>query len=126
MTVNLEGKLTVGRFGLPQPIRNPLSVARERAQIFVDLPEPLRSHPIIAADVKHVLSQLATGAAVEMPRIVRAEIARAKGQVNEAISLFTEEVLADPKNVKVAQSLAEELANAGRFDELIKVNDVAA
>ena len=100
---------------LPKPIARPFDVAIERAKRFVEIDNPLKSHPIIGNHIEEVQRRIHRP---KLPLQVEAAVLFSMGQFSEAISIWKEAYEEDPANVQIAHQYADTLAEADRLDEL--------
>ena len=75
------------RLALPKPIARPFDMARDRARLFVDVEEPIKSHPVIGAHVREVLGSINT-LSPKLPLPVEAVLLSLRGQLDAAIPLW--------------------------------------
>ena len=102
---------------LPKPIARPFDVAIERANRFVEIDNPLKSHPIIGGHIKEVLRSIDRHRP-KLPLHIEAAILSSMGQLSKAIPIWEEAYEENPANVQIAHRYADTLAAAGRLNEL--------
>ena len=105
---------------LPKPIAQPFDMARDRARLFVDVDETLKSHPVIGAHIGEVLGSFDTISPI-LPLPIQATILTSTGKFDEAIHIWEQAYEEDPTYMAVAQRYAEALADAGKYEELAKL-----
>ncbi len=106
---------------LPNSLANPFAVARDRARLFVNIPDPLRANRIIARDVKKVLDAIERAPAEELiPPELSGIVRKEKGDFSGAIDHLRQALKEVPNDESIAYQLGETLARAGRHEELIK------
>ena len=105
------------RLALPKPIARPFDMARDRARLFVDVEEPIKSHPVIEAHVREVLGSINT-LSPKLPLQVEAVLLSSRGQLDAAIPLWEQAYREDPGDIAIAYRYADALADAGKDEEL--------
>ena len=110
----------VGDLTLPRPIARPLDMARDRARLFVEIEDPLRSHPVISAHVSQVLESIESHKPV-LPLAIHAAVRSLMGESRDAIPVWKQAYREDPNNESIARRYAEALADEGRDEELAEV-----
>ena len=105
------------RLELPKPIAHPFDMARDRARLFVDVGDSLKSHPVIGAHVKEVLGSINTHSA-EPPLPVQATILSSRGKLQEALPVWKRAHEEDPEDMAIAYRYANALADAGENEQL--------
>ena len=102
---------------LPKPIARPFDMARDRAKLFVEVENSLKSHPVIGAHVKEVLESLNT----HSPKLtlpVQATILSSRGEFQEALPVWERAYKEDPEDEAIAYRYAVALADAGENEKL--------
>ena len=107
----------VAQLSLPKPIAQPFEMARERAELFVEIDEELKGHRVIGAHVKEVLKEIDTRSP-KLPLTMEASILTSMGRLKEAIPIWKQALEEDLSNQSIAYHYAETLAEAGENDEL--------
>ena len=102
---------------LPKPIARPFDMARERARLFTDVGETLKSHPVINAHVKDVLGSIESHSP-EIPLPIQATILASMEKFDAAISLWERANEEDPEDEFIAIRYADALADAGKDIQL--------
>ena len=102
---------------LPKPIARPLDMARDRARLFVEVGDSLRSHPVIGSHVSEVLESIDTHEP-EVPLSVKAALLSSRGNINEAIGVWEQAYEEEPADLHIAHEYAEALTDAGRNADL--------
>ena len=102
---------------LPKPIARPFDMARDRARLFVDVDDSLKSHAVIGAHVREVLDSISTHIP-RLPPTVEAVRLSTRGEFEEAIPIWNRAFSEDPKNERIAYQYADALAGAGKYQEL--------
>ena len=105
----------IAQLDLPKPVALPFEVATDRANLFVEIDNLLRSHPIIGAHVEEVRRS------IDRPKIppqIMAAILLSMGEPDKALPILEEAYQEDPTNPHVAHQYADTLAATGRLDEL--------
>lgn len=125
---------------LPTPIANPISVAHNRARLFINIPDALKSNKIISQDRQKVLKGLqeaipmpglpSTPEGVEileskqrrlaksLPSSLTGAVVRESGDLEGALRYWTEAMREDPNNGGVAYEVADTLTRLHRQDQL--------
>lgn len=114
---------------LPEPVANPIWIAKERAKLFVDIPSPLVSHPVISRDIRKVLTAVSDVMSLRQPKArelladripptMRAAALKEKKQLEKALLELQKANEEDPEDLRVAYELASTLAEMGRKKEL--------
>ncbi len=120
---------SIGHFALPQAIGSPLKVARDRARLFVEVPDPLRDHAVIRQDVANILRELdrsASSASAEdvLPPSLLAKVAEVRNDLEHAVTILQKAIAENPANSAVAViQLVELLFKMSRIPELLDVID---
>ena len=109
---------------LPKPIARPFDMARDRARLFVEVKDSLKSHPVIGTHIKEVLGGINTHSP-RFPLPVEAAILSARGAFGEAILIWEKAYNEDPTNESIAHHYADALADAGEYEKLSKLVAVA-
>ena len=104
---------------LPKPIATPFDMARDRARLFVEVEEPLRSHPVIGAHVREVLASIGTHSPT-IPLAVEASILSQMGEFGDSIIKWRQAYEENPTDGSIAYHYADDLANAGMQEELVE------
>ena len=99
---------------LPRLIARPFDMARERARRFLNIGEPLSSHPVIGRHVKEVEESIRSP---KLPLPIEAAILSARGEP-EGILMWEKAYSEDPDDTFIAYGYADALANAGKYKEL--------
>jgi hypothetical protein len=111
-----------GGFALPEPIGAPLRVARNRAQLFVDVPDSLKQHPIISSDIEAVLDQIDLADSAEyVPKSILAVIAQKKNDKPRALRLWREAVAESPDDAAAVRHFVFALVQNGQDQEAATV-----
>ena len=112
------------QLALPKPIARPFDMARDRARLFVDVEDPLKSHlkshPVIGAHIKEVLSSI-TSHSPQLPLSVEAAMLSIMGEFDKAIAIWEQAYKEDPSNESTAFNYADALADAGEYEELTRL-----
>ena len=112
----------VAQFDLPQPLAAPLKVAADRAKLFINIADNLKTHAIISRDMACVLAEMDRASlASDLPNTLQAVIAKAKGNFDAAIRLWKAELEKNPRDEKAIGEVAPLLLSAGRSEELIAI-----
>jgi len=123
---------------LPAVIAHPISAARDRTRLFVDIPPEIKKNPIIARDINRVLEGI-SGSILEpkepddhvvvriakddFPPSIRAVVARHKRDLEGALTYLEKAYQDDPTDSSVKYEIAETLAKLGRKTELKSLVD---
>lgn len=118
---------------LPTPIAQPISAARDRTRLFVDIPPEIKSNPIIARDINRVLEGV-SGSILEskepddhvvftipkddFPPSIRAVVARHRRDLEGALAYLMKAHQDDPNDFAINYEIAETLAKLDRKAEL--------
>jgi len=102
---------------LPKAIARPFEFAKERADLFVNVPAALESHPVIQEHKRQLLTSIAEDTPV-LPLTVQASLLGAQGQVDDAILLWEKAFEQEPDNRRLAHRYAEALADTKQYDQL--------
>ena len=102
---------------LPKPIGQPFEMARDRARLFIDIDERLRSHPVIGVHAREVLRSVSTPSP-KLPRALEAAVLSSRGEFSEAIASWKQAYEEEPENGIIAYKYADALADAGQNVEL--------
>ena len=102
---------------LPKPIARPLDMARDRARLFVEVEESLKSHPVIDAHITEVLRSIRTQTPT-LPLAVEAAVLSAMGEHSEAVPKWEQAYEQNPNDVAIAYHYADALVSTGRDKEL--------
>ena len=113
------------QLALPKPIARPFEMARDRARLFVDVKDALKSHPVIGSHVREVLGSMNTHSP-KLPLPVEAVILSTRGEFDEAVPIWEQAYEEDPSNAAIAHQYADALAGAGKHEELAKFVSEAA
>ena len=105
---------------LPKPIARPFDMARDRARLFVEVKDALKSHPVISSHVTEVLGGINTHSP-KMPLPVEAVILSNKGEFDKAIPIWEQAYQEDPTDAAIAHHYADTLADAGKDAELVEL-----
>ena len=109
---------------LPKPIARPFDIARDRARLFVDVDDPLKSpfksHPVISAHISEVLGSIETPS-LQLPLPIQATILSSRGEVDRAISTWERAYEEDPTDDFIAHGYAEALADAEEYEKLVQL-----
>ena len=108
---------------LPKPIARPFDIARDRAKLFVDVSDSLRSHSVIGNHVSEVLRNIESKD-VELPLTIQAALVSETGTPLEAVSLWKEAYDEDPNDLHIAEEYAEALIQANRPEETYSFHSV--
>ncbi len=125
---------------LPTPVADPIRVAHDRARLFINVPDTLKSNRIISQDRQKVLkglleaipmSQLPSTPeglkileskqrrlAGSLPFSLTGAIVRESGDLKGALQHWTKAMKEDPNNKGVAHELADVLARLHQRDQL--------
>ena len=104
---------------LPKPIARPFDMARDRARLFVEIDDTLKSHPVIGSHVREVLGSMNSHRPT-MPLPVEGAILSSMGEFTKAIPIWQQANKEDPTDEFIANQFAETLADAGRDDDLVE------
>ena len=104
---------------LPKSIARPFDMARDRARLFVEVQDTLKSHAVIGSHVRQVLGSMNTHSPT-LPLPVEALILSSRGDFDEAIRIWEQAYEEDPADEFIANRYADALANAGKDEELAK------
>ena len=104
---------------LPKPIAQPFEMARDRARLFVEVKDSLKSHPVIGTHIDEVLEVIDTRKP-KLPLPVEAVIVSSRGEPGEAIPIWEQAYKEDPTYESIAYQYADALADAGKDEELAK------
>ena len=107
------------KLALPKPIARPFDMARDRARLFVEVTDALKSHPVIGSHVREVLASMNTPSP-KLPLPVEAIVLSNRGKFDEAIRIWEQVYEEDPTNGFIAHRYADTLADAGKNEELAK------
>ncbi len=123
---------------LPKVIAHPISAARDRTRLFLDIPPEIKNNPIIARDINRVLEGI-SGSILEpeepgdhvvfriaeddFPPSIRAVVARHKRDLEGALAYLTKAHQDDPNDSSVKYEIVEVLAKLGRKTELKSLVD---
>ena len=110
---------------LPMAIARPFELARERANLFVNVQASLDSHPVIQEHKKELLQSIAQDAS-SLPNSVLASMLVSTGQIDDAILYWDKAIEQEPENTQLAYRYADALANAERYEQLGKLVKRAA
>ena len=102
---------------LPKPISQPFDMARDRARLFVEVEEPLKSHPVIGTHIREVLGSINTHSP-NLPFSLQAAIMSAVGKFGEAVPFWEQAYKEDPTNVSIAHRYADALARIHRWTRM--------
>ena len=103
---------------LPKPIERPFDMARDRARLFVEVSDDLKSHPIIGSHVNAVLESITPTHRPHLPPAVEALMLSSSGELDKAIPKWEQAISEDPNDKAIAYHYAEALANAERYEKL--------
>lgn len=108
---------TEASLNLPDPIANPYEVARERARIFINIPDSLKEHRIISSDVKKVLDAIEKGPKEYLPRELQGIMLRQQGDLKGAIDQLEQAFReSGGKDESIAYQLADVMAQANKAE----------
>ena len=110
----MQHKLT-----LPKAVARPFDMATDRARLFVDVGDSLKSHPVIGAHVREVLGSLDTHSPKLPPPVVAAMLSL-RGEFGEAMSVWKQAYEENPTDPTIAYRYADALADAAKDEELAK------
>ena len=102
---------------LPKAIARPFEMARERADLFVNIPASLNLHPVIQEHKKELLTSIAEDTPV-LPLTMQASILGSMGQLDDAILLWEKAFEQEPTEKRLAYRYAEALASGERYEQL--------
>lgn len=113
---------------LPESVVNPLSMARDRARLFINVPSSVRNHEIISQDIQKVLQGISETPCLSerLPSSLRAAVVKEqkKEDLETALRSALDELRKaygeDPNDPDVAYEMANILAKLHRKDELKK------
>lgn len=125
---------------LPTPVGNPIRIAHDRARLFINVPDSLRSNRIIFQDIQKVLKGLeeaipmpglpSTPEGVEvleskqrrladsLPSSLRGAVVRESGDLEGALRYWKEAFKEHPDDEGIAYSLADVFVRLQRLDQL--------
>ena len=112
------------QLALPKAIARPFDLARDRARLFVNVDDTLKSHPVIGSHLREVLDGISTHRPV-LPLPVEAAILSDSGDFNRAIPIWKRAFEEDSEDVDIAHHYAEALADAGKEDDLAQFVAIA-
>ena len=104
---------------LPKAVARPFDMATDRARLFVDVGDSLKSHPVIGAHVREVLGSLDTHSPKLPPPVVAAMLSL-RGEFGEAMSVWKQAYEENPTDPTIAYRYADALADAAKDEELAK------
>ena len=102
---------------LPKPIARPFDMARDRARLFTEVDESLKSHPVIGAHVEEVLGSMDTHSP-QIPLPIQAIIMSSMNKADAAIPVWEQAYKEDPTNTFIAAQYADALADTGKNEAL--------
>jgi len=117
-------------FELPEPIANPIWIAKDRAQLFINIPSTVAAHSVISRDIGSVLDAVTDIMSLsEQPKVrplvtsrlpssLRAAALTQQRQLESALDELRKARDEDPDDEGVAYEMANVLARLYRKDEL--------
>lgn len=105
------------QLSLPKPIAEPFEMATDRARLFLDVQEGLRSHPVIRDDMRQVLGAI-NSQRPKPPLPIEALRLYSVGEYDEAIPVWEQAYQEKPDDETVAGYYAQTLFRAGMLDRL--------
>ena len=103
--------------GLPKPIAKPFDIARDRARLFVEVKQEIRSHPVIDGHIEEILNSI-QDPMPSLPPVVEATLLSEIGAYEDAIPKWKLAFEEYPDNETNASRYADALFRAGRMAEL--------
>ena len=104
-------------FELPKPIAKPFEMARDRARLFVEVQQDLRSHPVIDGHIESLINGIQL-AQPTLPTVVEATLLSQVGTYEDALPKWKQAYEESPGNAHNAYQYADALLKVGRIDEL--------
>lgn len=107
----------VAQLSLPRPIAHPFEMARDRAKLFLGVPESLRSHPTIRGDMERVLGAI-NEPGPKPPLPIEALRLYSLGEYDDALAVWERAYQEDPEDMVIADYYADTLFRAGYGERL--------
>ena len=104
---------------LPKPIAQPFEVARDRARLFVNIDESLKSHFVIGPHSRELLANISIPG-ITLPSFVHALRLSSEGKYIEAVSHWEDAYQEDPSDENIAHHYADALVDAEKYDDLVR------
>jgi tetratricopeptide (TPR) repeat protein len=124
---------------LPEPVVNPLWMARDRARLYADIPAQVKNYKLISQDISKVLesvngmmtaaltpadstnsSYISNPLAKCIPPLLRAEVVAHQQRTSEALEQYKLALEEDPDDEEAATRIAESLYRLNRIPELLE------
>ena len=125
---------------LPEPVVNPLWMARSRARLYTDISPTVKNNRLISQDIIEVLhsvsilmdtvNRVGNGSeqsiqhyniAEFIPPLLRAEVIKHQQKIAEALDEYKLALADDPDDGNIAVNIANALYRLGRFPEIIEL-----